>query len=164
MKTIILSHRWPKRSTFVLLLFCFWILGQAVAPAATVPAGTTIVVKMVGPLSTHERPGRTFETKLATDLRAGGKTVAPAGTIIFGVVEKSRNPVGVRSTSEPLTLNLKSIAINGQRIPIKTTGGVAPEAVSGFTGLKVRTGVSAGKGVLHAGTKLQFRLAQPLNL
>jgi hypothetical protein len=119
---------------------------------------------MVGPLSTHERPGRTFETKLAADLNAGGKTVAPAGTIIFGVVEKSRNAMGVRSTSEPLTLNLKSIAINGQRIPIKTTGGVAPETVSGFTGLQKRTGVSAGKGVLQGGTKLQFRLAQPLNL
>jgi hypothetical protein len=164
MKTVILSHRWLKRSTLVLLLFCFWILGEAVALAATIPVGTTIVVTMAGPLSSHERPGRTFETKLATDLKAGGKTVAPAGTIIYGVVEKSRNPVGVRTRSEPLTLNLKSIAINGQRIPIKTTGGVAPETVSGFTGLQKRTGVSAGKGVLQGGTKLQFRLAEPLNL
>jgi hypothetical protein len=164
MKTVILSNRGPKRSTFLLLPFCFWILGQPVALAATIPTGTTIVVTMVGPLSSHERPGRTFETKLATDLKAGGKTVAPAGTIIFGVVEKSRNAMGVRTTTEPLTLNLKSIAINGQRIPIKTTGGVAPETVSGFTGLQKRTGVSAGKSVLHGGTKLQFRLAEPLNL
>jgi len=163
MKTVILSG-WPERSTFFLLPFCLWILGQAAVLATTIPAGTSIVVTMVGPLSSHERPGRTFETKLATDLKASGKTVAPAGTIIFGVVEKSRNAMGVRSTSEPLTLNLKSIAINGQRIPIKTTGGVAPETVSGFTGLQKRTGVSAGKGVLHGGTKLQFRLAEPLNL
>jgi hypothetical protein len=164
MKIAILPQRWPKRSMFFLLPFCFWILGQAVALAATIPTGTTIVVTMVGPLSSHERPGRTFETKLATDLKAGSKTVAPAGTIIFGVVEKSRNAMGIRTTSEPLTLNLKSVAINGQRIPIKTTGGVAPDTVSGFTGLQKRTGVSAGKGVLQGGTKLQFRLAQPLNL
>jgi hypothetical protein len=164
MKTVILSCRWPKGSTFVLLPFCFWILGQAVALAATIPAGTTIVVTMVGPLSSHERPGRTFETKLATDLKTGGKTVAPAGTIIFGVVQTSRNRMGVGSTSEPLTLNLKSIAINGQRIPIKTTGGVAPETFGAFNSLQKRTGVSAGKSVLQRGTKLEFRLAQPLNL
>ena len=163
MKTIILYRRWPTNSTFVLLAFYFLTLGQAVALAATIPAGTTIVVTMVGHLSSHERPGRTFETKLATDLKAGGKTVAPAGTIIYGVVEKSRNAMGVRSTSEPLTVNLKSIAINGQRIPIKTTGGVAPETMSGSTGLQKRTGVSAGKSVLQSGTKLEFRLAQPLN-
>jgi hypothetical protein len=164
MKIVILSHRWPKRSTFVLLPFCFWILGQAVAPAATIPAGTTIVVTMVGPLSTHERPGRTFETKLATDLKAGGKTVVPAGTIIYGVVEKSRNPMGRTTTTNPLIVNLKSIAINGQRIPITTTGGVAPETTGAFTALQKRTGISAGKGILDRGTKLQFRLAEPINL
>jgi hypothetical protein len=163
MKIVILSHR-PKRSTFFLLLFCFWILGQAVALAATIPAGTSIVVTMVGPLSSHERPGRTFETKLATDLKAGGKTVVPAGTIIYGVVEKSRNPMGRTTTTNPLTVNLKSIAINGQRIPIKTTGGVAPETTGMFTGLQKRTGVSAGKSILDRGTKLQFRLAEPINL
>jgi hypothetical protein len=164
MKTVILSHRWQKRGAFVLLLFCFWILGQAVALAATIPAGSTIVVTLVGPLSTHERPGRTFETKLAADLKAGGKTVAPAGTIIFGVVEKSRNAMGVRSTSEPLTLNLKSIAINGQRVPIKTTGAVSPETLSGFTARHKTSGVTAGKSILERGTKLEFRLAEPLQL
>jgi hypothetical protein len=164
MKAVILSNRWPKRSTFVLLPFCFWILGQVAALAATIPTGTSLVVTTVVPLSSHERPGRTFETKLATDLKAGGKTVVPAGTIIFGVVEKSRNPMGIRTTSEPLTVNLKSIAINGQQIPIKTTGGVAPETLSGFMGVQKRTDASAGKSILQRGTKLQFRLAQPLNL
>ena len=164
MKTIILSHRWPKRSTLVLLLFCFWILGQVAALAATIPAGTSLVVTTVGPLSSHERPGRTFETKLATDLKAGGKTVVPAGTIIYGVVEKSRNPMGVVTASDPLTVNLKSIAINGQRIPIKTTGGVAPETFGAFTARRKSAGVSAGKSILQRGTKLGFRLAQPLNL
>jgi hypothetical protein len=114
-------------------------------------------------LSSHEKPGRTFETKLATDLKAGSKTVVPAGTIIYGVVEKSRNPI-VRTATAPLTVNLKSIAINGQRIPIKTTGGVAPETSGAFSAQQRITGTSAGKGVLERGTKLEFRLAQPLNL
>jgi hypothetical protein len=163
MKTVILSHRWLTRSVFVLFLFCFWILGQAVSPAATIPAGTTIAVTMVGPLSSHERPGRTFETRLANDLKAGGKTVAPAGTIIYGVVETSRNQLS-RTTTKPLTVNLKSIAINGQRVPIKTTGGVSPETLSGFTARHKTSGVTAGKGILQRGTKLEFRLAEPLQL
>ena len=148
---------------FVLFPFCFWILGQAVGLAATIPAGTTIVVTTVEPLSSHESPGRTFETKLTNDLKAGGKAVVPGGTIIYGVVEKSRKPIG-RTASEPLTVNLKSIAINGKQIPIKTTGGVAPETMGRFSSVQRRTGTSAGKSILQRGTKLEFRLAQPLNL
>jgi hypothetical protein len=164
MKTVILFHSWLNKITFVLLLFCFWILAQVATLAATVPAGKALVVTTVGSLSTHEKPGRTFETKLAHDLKAGGKTVVPAGTIIYGVVEKSRNPIGRTTTTNPLIVNLKSIAINGQRIPITTTGGVAPETMSAYNSLQKRTGITAGKGVLQRGTKLGFRLAEPLNL
>jgi len=163
MKTLIFTHRWPKRSAFVLLSFCFLILGQAVALAATIPAGTTIVVTTVDALSSHESRGRTFKTKLATDLKAGGKTVLPAGTIVYGVVETSRNPM-VKTATNPLTLNLKSVETNGRRIPIKTTGGVSPETLSAVTAQQKRHDVSIGKGIVGRGTKLEFRLAQPLNL
>ena len=162
MKTTNLLHRRLMTSTLVLVAFCIWIATQAVSSAATIPAGTTIVVSTVDALSSHESPGRTFKTKLATDLKAG-KTVVPAGTIVYGVVETSRNPM-VKTTTKPLTVNLKSIAINGQRIPIKTTGGVSPETLSAFTTQQKRTGVSVGKGIVERGTKLEFRLAQPLNL
>ena len=162
MKTVFLSHRWPK-SAFVVFSFCFWILGQAAALAATIPAGATIVVTTVDALSSHESRGRTFKTKLAADLKAGGKTAVPAGTIVYGVVEASRNPM-VKTTTSPLTVNVKRVAINGQKIPIKTTGGVSPETLSAFTTQQKRTGVSVGKGIVERGTKLEFRLAQPLNL
>jgi hypothetical protein len=161
------TNHYPKRvlksTAFLIAIFLVWIAPHAMSVAATVPAGTTVVVTMVDPLSSHESRGRTFKTKLATDLKPGGKTVVPAGTIIYGVVETSRNPM-VKTTTNPLTVNLKSIAINGQRIPIKTTGAGSPETVSAFTAQQKRRGVSVGKGIAERGTRLEFRLAEPLNL
>lgn len=140
-----------------------WIALQAATFAATVPAGTAIVVTTVDNLSTHESPGRSFRTKLASDLKSGGKTVLPAGTVILGVVEKSRNPM-VKTTTNPLMVNLKSVSVNGRKVPIKTTGAVAPETVSANNAVERRMGFTAGKGILKSGMPLEFRLAEPLNL
>jgi len=152
-----------RRNIFVAAIFLVWMASHARSLAATVPAGTTVVVTTIAPLSSHESRGRTFKTELTADLKAGGKTVVPAGTTIFGVVETSRNQMGGTRTS-PLVVNLISVEINGQRIPIKSTGGVSPETLSQFSGLQRRTGASAGKSILPRGTKLEFRLAEPLRL
>jgi hypothetical protein len=80
------------------------MLGQAVALAATIPAGTTIVVTTVDSLSSHERPGRTFEAKLAGDLKAGGKAVVPvAGREWHG--EQPRNLKYWERLSEAINRN-----------------------------------------------------------
>lgn len=147
----------------LVVFYCAWIAVQAVLPAATIPAGTTVRVTMTDALSSHASPGRTFKTKLTSDLNANGKTVVPAGTVIFGVVETSRNAPG-RTSTKPLMVNLTNIVINGQRVAIKTTGAVAPESFSARAGGQRVTGVSAGKSVVQAGSKLEFRLAEPLNL
>ena len=163
MKTNDYSKRSPKISAFITAIFLVLIAPHAQSLAATVPAGTLLIVTTTGALSSHESRGRTFKTVLAIDLKAGGKTVAPAGTTIFGVVEASRNQMSRTSTS-PLIVNLQSIEINGQRIPVKTAGGVTPETFGAYEGLKKRSGISAGKSVLPRGTKLEFRLAEPLDL
>jgi hypothetical protein len=131
--------------------------------AATIPAGTAIVVTTVDSLSSHESRGRIFKTQLAADLKSGGKTVVPAGTTVYGVVETSRNQLGATTTNQ-LGVNLQSIGYNGRRVPIKTTGAVSPDTFSAHAGLQKRTGVSAGRSIVDRGTKLQFRLAEPVNL
>jgi hypothetical protein len=78
-------------------------------------------------------------------------------------VESSRNSM-VKTATSPLTVNLKSVSINGRQVPVKTTGAVSPETVSSLNGVEKRRDISAGKGVLERGTKLEFRLAEPLNL
>src|SRR5438067_7456022 len=154
----------PKRSlkgsVFVSAIFLVWMAPHTRCLAATVPAGTTVTVTTVDALSTHENRGRTFKTKLATDLKTGGRTAVPAGTIILGVVESSRNSM-VKATTSPLSVNLKSVSINGRQVAIKTTGAVSPGTVSSLNGVEKRRDISAGKGLLERGTRLEFRLAEP---
>ena len=152
-----------NRKKYLVIFLCVWSAAQAISVAATIPAGTPVVVTTVDALSSHESPGRPFKTKLASDLKAGGKTVLPAGTVILGVVENSRNTMA-KTTTNRLAVNLRSVSMNGREVPIKTTGALGPDTLSAVTPRQKITGVSAGKSVLPRGTNLEFVLAEPLNL
>jgi hypothetical protein len=128
--------------------------------AATVPAGTTLVVRTMDAISSHDRVGRTFATQLDQNVAVNGKVLLPAGTKVFGRIETSR---GNPHRSNPLTVNLTSISSGGRTVPIKTDGAFQPEAKS-KTARQSRAGVSVGSFTLPPGTKMDFRLAQPLNL
>jgi hypothetical protein len=147
--------------TFILtaIASCAWI---ACSFAATIPAGATLVVRTVDTVSSHDRVGRTFTTQLDQDVAVNGKAVLRAGTKVFGRIEASRaNP----RQSTPLTLNLTGVSVNGRTVPIKTVGGFEPENTSKpRTTRGARTGVSVGSFTVPPGTKMEFRLAQPLNL
>lgn len=147
---------------FVVVLICCG--GAAIPPsllAATVPAGTPLIVRTTGAISSHATPGRTFTAKLDQDVVINGNAALRAGTQFSGIIASSR---GSRSTtsSHPLTLNLTAVAANGRMVPIKTTGGVQPHAAK--TTRQSRGGFSYGESIFPAGTRLEFRLAQPLHL
>ncbi len=146
---------------FVVILVCGGGLMQSSLLAATIPAGTPIIVRTAGAISSHATPGRTFTAKLDQDVVTNGNVLLRAGTPVSGVIASSR---GSRSTtsSEPLTLNLTAVAVNGRTLPIKTTGSVQPKAAK--TTRQSRGGFSYGESILPAGTRLEFRLAQPLHL
>src|SRR5947207_14206652 len=96
----------------VLILIC---LGAAThySLAATVPAGTPIIVRTAGAISSHATPGRTFTARLDQDIAINGNRLLRAGTRVSGIIQASR---GSRSTtsSQPLTLNLTPVAANGR--------------------------------------------------
>src|SRR6266513_3784023 len=146
---------------FVVILVCGGGLMQSSLLAATIPAGTPIIVRTAGAISSHATPGRTFTAKLDQDVVTNGNVLLRAGTPVSGVIASSR---GSRSTtsSEPLTVNLTAVAVNGRTLPIKTTGSVQPKAAK--TTRQSRGGFSYGESILPAGTRLEFRLAQPLHL
>ena len=54
----------------------------APAPATmvTVPAGTSLLVRMVEGISSRDKAGKRFTTELESDLKANNVTVAQAGT------------------------------------------------------------------------------------
>ena len=142
------------------LLVCFVLTGAGISTvatlsAATVPAGTPIVVRTNAPISTHATTGRHFTATL--DQGVGG---LPAGTHVTGLIQASR---GSRSTtsSSPLTLVLTDLSASGKKVRIKTNS-VQPQGA--HTTSTRRGNFSFGEDTFPAGTKLEFRLTQPVNL
>ena len=140
---------------FVLILIYLALAMQQSAFAATVPAGTTLVVRTNVPISTHAKPGAHFTGTL--DKSVGG---LPAGTPVTGLIQTSR---GSRSTtsSSPLTLVLTGVSANGKTVSIKTSP-LQPKAPK--TTSTKRGNFSFGEDTFTAGTKLEFHLSQPANL
>ena len=145
--------------TFLSISMCVWLTAPFLS-AATVPAGTTLVVRTGATISSRDRVGRTFVTQLDQNVAVQGKTLLPAGTKVLARVETSQAD---SRRPDPLSVNLTSISIRDQTVPIKTDGAFQLEAKP-RTARQMRTGVSVGSFTVPSGTKMQFRLAQPLNL
>lgn len=133
---------------------CTWLAAASCCWAA-VPAGTAVIVRTNEPISTHATPGNHFAATLAQSV--GG---VKAGAQCRGTIQASR---GSRSTtsSSPLTLVLTGIAANGHMVKIKTNS-VYPQGAK--TTRAKRGGFSFGEDVFPVGTRLEFRLSQPVNL
>jgi hypothetical protein len=145
----------------VLILVCGSALMQSSLRAATIPAGTPLMVRTAGAISSHATPGRSFSATLDQDVLINGSVLLRAGTPVSGRIETSR---GSRSTtsSKPLSLNLTAVSANGRMVPIKTTGSMQPKPAKRTR--QSRGEFSFGESIFPAGTRLEFRLAQPLHL
>lgn len=164
--------------------------GAAAPPSggsATIPAGTSLLVRLMDPVSSQNASGTRFSTRLEYDLVVGNAVVAKAGTMIYGQVASStqaRRAVG-KST---LDLRLTQIAAGGSPVPIMTSGyqqageasikkaargaaaGAAIGAIAGDAGKGAAIGATAGalkKGetvTITPGTLLEFTLASPVTI
>ena len=142
--------------TFILIAITSgaWIASSF---AATIPAGTMLAVQTVSSISSNDPVGRTFAAKLDQDVAVKGNVLLKAGTKAFGKIKSSR--ANTRK-SEPLTLELTSISVNGRDVAVKTNSfqpGSSPR-----TGRQARHGHTAGTLVITPGTKMQFQLIQPV--
>ena len=164
--------------------------GAAAPPVgntATLPAGTTLLVRLMDPVSSQNPAGSKFSTRLEYDLMAGNAVAAKAGTVVYGQVASStqaRRAVG-KST---LDLRLTQIAAGGSPVPIMTSGyqqageesirkaargaaaGAAVGAIAGDAGKGAAIGATAGalkKGetvTVTPGTLLEFTLTSPVTI
>jgi len=140
-----------------LLLLIAIVIGHSAANsfAATIPAGTTLSVSTASSISSQNPVGRTFAAQLDQDVAVKGNVLLKAGTKAFGKIKSSRaNP----RKSEPLTLQLTSISVNGRNVAVKTHS-VQPGSPP-RTGRQARYGFTAGTLTVTPGTKMQFQLAQ----
>ena len=142
----------------VISVVCASVVSSSVN-AATIPAGTTLTVSTVSLVTSQSVVGRSFEAKLAQDVSVKGSVLLKAGTKVFGKIASSRaNP----RKSEPLSVELASIDVNGRRIGIKTNS-VEPHGPP-QTARQAQYGHTAGTTVVNPGTKMQFQLLQPATL
>jgi hypothetical protein len=165
----------------------------ASAPAAStvsVPAGTTLLVRMMDGASSNDAKGKRFTTTLEGDLIVNGQMVARAGTKVYGRVENAQAAGRFRGQSM-LDLRLTELTVGGSFVPImtgpyaqagersmrKTARGAAAGAAIGAIADggdgaakgaaigAVASGVKKGQAiVVSPGTVLEFSLQQPLTV
>jgi len=141
------------KSISVIAVICACVAALS-ANAATIPAGTTITVSTVSLVTSQQAVGSTFEAKIAK-----GAGVLKAGTKAFGKVSSSRrNP----RKSEPLSVELISVEVNGRRVSVKTNT-FEPHGPP-QTARQAHYGHTAGTTVVNPKTTLQFQLLQPVTL
>jgi hypothetical protein len=171
---------------------------MAPAPAApapapstvSVPAGTTLLVRMLDGASSNDSKGKRFTTTLESDLIIDGRMVARAGTKVYGRVENAQR-AGRFAGQSSLDLRLTELTVGGSFVPImtgpyaqagersmrKTARGAAAGAAIGAIADggdgaakgaaigAVASGLKKGQAiVVSPGTLLEFNLQQPLTL
>src|SRR5437868_8268181 len=102
-----------SKRTLLVLITAITAFGALSAGAATIPAGSSILVKTSKNIYARDPAGRKFDAQLAH--RISG---APAGSLVQGVVKSPWFSVG--STTRPLTLRLTEIVVGKHVVPIKT--------------------------------------------
>ena len=143
------------------LLLLVTALVSQLANAATIPAGTTILMRTTRNILSGDPSGSKIEGVLANNLTAGGKVVVPAGANVRGVVKSPKFNIG--STSRPLTLRLTQIVVHGHAIPVKSED-LEVASDSPWTIGPRRVQVTAARFLLDRGTILQFHLKQPVEV
>jgi len=165
----------------------------AAAPAvtsATIPAGTTLLVRLVDPVSSRDPQGKRFTTTLETDLAVNNVVVAKAGTKVYGRVQGAQQ-AGRYAGQSKLDLRLTELAAGPNLVPLMTSGYTDAGARSGGKTVKGAAagaaigaiaggGEGAGKGAaigavasgikkgealsVSPGTLLEFQLQQPVTV
>jgi hypothetical protein len=129
---------------------------EPASQAAEVPAGTELNVR----LSTKLNSGRVhvedrFEATTQDDLKIGGRTVVPAGSVMRGIVS-SVEPASRSNRTARMTLAFDQLTVNGQAYPIRShvTQAIAGEGLKGeATKIAVGAGLGAVIGGLLGGAK-----------
>jgi len=157
--------------------------------AATLPAGTMLLVRMVDSVSSKNDAGATFTTKLEYDLPVGN-SVIKGGTLIYGKVQSATQ--ARRATGQStLDLRLTQMVVNGKPVPVASSGYKAAgdasikkaargAAAGAAIGAIADGGDGAGKGAaigatagalrrgetvtIGPGTLLEFSLTQPVTI
>jgi len=135
------------------------LLALDTAFGVTIPAGTPLVVRTLHGISSIDAPGTPFPARLDKNVVVNGKVVLPVGTKVSGKVATSKR---THTSSQRFSVDITHVEVGGRSLPIKTAAAVGLEN----TAYQTRRGVSVSTASYQvpSGRKIEFRLAQPLNL
>jgi len=127
--------------------------GQEPSPqykTITVPAGTTILVRMLDTVdSSKNPPGSRFTATLETNLVVGSTVVVPKGNTLYGRLSEAKQ-AGRATGSSELQLELTDIVVNGTAYPLLTSDYQVKGSSSGKRSAKRLVG-GAGLGAAVGG-------------
>ena len=156
----------------------------------TIPAGTSMLVKLDSAVSSSDKPGTKFSGVLQGDLTGDGVAAVKAGSAVFGEVTESKKAKRVRGKAA-VTFALSQVKFDGQLVPLMTQpieviaasstkktakgaaagaaigavadggDGAAKGAAIGASASALKKGESAGS---KAGALVEFKLAAPLTV
>lgn len=125
----------------------------------TVPAGTSILVRMLdGVDSSKNPPGYRFTAVLETNLMANGAVVVPKGNAVYGRLAQAKQAGNATGSSE-LQLELTDVVVNGTAYPVltssyevkgKSSGKRSAKRLLGGAGLGAAIGAMAGNAGMGA--------------
>ena len=115
-----------------------------------VPVGTEFDVRLQANLdSATAQVEDRFEATTINDIVVNGRTAAPAGSVVRGIVS-SVEPATRTNRTARLTVSFDQITINGRDYPLRATVTEAIEG-SGIKGEAGRVGAGAGVGAIIGG-------------
>lgn len=132
------------------------ILLALAVEAQTIPAGTTLTVRVGSEISSGAaKAGDRFDATLAHPLVVRGRTLARTGAPVRGKVTSTKSSGRLHAPGE-LTLRLTSVQINGRMVPIATHAhSVKGKSHTKSNATKIGGGAAAGAliGALAGGGK-----------
>ena len=144
------------KSVLILLVITAGAIAGRSIDAATLPAGTMILIRTSHNIYARDPAGRKFDGTLARHIGS-----VPIGATVGGVVRSPWFTVG--STTRPLTLRLTQIVVRGKVIGIRSDDFEVDNTSPWRTQVR-GIQVTGGAFLLPIGTILEFRLKEPVEI
>ena len=115
-----------------------------------VPGGTQIVVRLIDPVNSEtDRLGQTYRASIDEDVIVNGQTVIPRGAdAMASLLDAQRS--GKLEGKTALTLDLRSVTVNGRVVNVTTTGVSQESGSRGARSAKVIGGTAAVGAIIGA--------------
>jgi hypothetical protein len=115
-----------------------------------VPGGTQVVVRLIDPVNSEtDRLGQTYRASIDEDVIVNGQTVIPRGADAVASLIDAQKSGKIQGRTE-LTLDLRSVTVNGRAVNVSTTGVSQASNSRGARSAKVIGGTAAVGAIIGA--------------